>query len=352
MGRKLSLLLLMTMLISSLSLPALAAPGDAEVATETVTINTPSALEKYVLSYEGTTDVEYSGPLDPMTGLPAEDPNGENASYVILQEGSFGYDKEHRCYVNEVGSLSFTSNIPNGAVLSSGKRSVSFTIPGGLSAILYCDGEALTGADLANITEPGNYILEVAASNSSDGISFSFCILDETTNAVTEFDLPAGFDFEHIMLEEEMLTPDYINYTQLMEDGAYEIIWACEEIGQRYTTSFVLDTVAPTLELPEVTDGEAHSEVTLTDLEPGAHIVLEEKKTGKTETIIYADTEIKDAGTYHLTVYDAAGNSTSYDFTIHVYLNLSAFAAIGLLLAGILGLWFYSRYIKKHPRVG
>ena len=82
MGRKLSLLLLMTMLISSLSLPALAAPGDAEVATETVTINTPSALEKYVLSYEGTADVEYSGPLDPMTGLPAEDPNGENASYA------------------------------------------------------------------------------------------------------------------------------------------------------------------------------------------------------------------------------------------------------------------------------
>ena len=61
---------------------------------------------------------------------------------------------------------------------------------------------------------------------------------------------------------------------------------------------------------------------------------------------------LADTGTYHLTVYDQAGNSTSYDFVIHVYLNLSAFAAIALLLAGILGLCIYSRYIKKHPRVG
>ena len=28
------------------------------------------------------------------------------------------------------------------------------------------------------------------------------------------------------------------------------------------------------------------------------------------------------------------------------------YAAISMLLAGLLGLWLYSRYIKKHPRVG
>ena len=352
MGRKLSCLFLTTILIFSLSLPAYAAPGDTSSGMETVTIQSSAAQNAYAQTYQSKADVEYSGPLDPQTGLPAANASSENASYVTLREGSFGYDKDRRCYVNEVAATSFTSNIPNGAILSSGKHTVSFSIPSGLSASLYRDGDLLAGADLSGISEVGAYILEVAVSNSYHTVSFSFQILDEMTNAVTEFSLPAGFTFESVMLEGELLTPDYKNYTQIIEDGAYEISWSNQEIGQRYSTSFTLDTVSPVLELPEVVDGEANTPVTLTDLEPDAFIVLKETKTGETKNITSSQTEVTDAGTYHLTVYDTAGNTSEYDFTIHVYLDFSAFAAIGLSLAGVLSLALYSRYIKKHPRVG
>lgn len=332
MHRKLFSLLLTAALLPILSLPALAAPGTVG---------------------SGTTDVSYSGPLDPLTGLPAgSHADGDDPDYIALRENVYGYDLSQKCYVNEVGSLSFTSSVPNGSILSAGSQEISFSIPSGLSAVLYRNGNVVNDADLTAITDEGNYLLEVSASNSAESVSFSFRLLGRLTGSVTEFSLPAGFSFDSVLLNGESLSTEYSNYTQLLEDGRYEISWSCPEISRHYSVTFTLDTVAPTLLLPEVVNGEAHSAVTLTDLEENAYVLLTDKKTGETSTILYADTEIADAGTYHLAVYDRAGNHTDYDFTIHVYLNISALAAIVLALSGIAGLAAYSRHIRKHPRVG
>ena len=333
MGRTFRITLLLAVLIFIMSLPVLAAPED------------------YVVSEEGhLTDTSYSGPLDPLTGLPLEgELSSGSGSYIPLDGDRFGYDKNKLCYVNHVGNLTFTSNIPNGAIVSK-NQTVSLDLPTGLTGILYRNGDAVTDADLTNINQTGNYLLEVGSHAASD--TFAFQIVGDMNNSLRELQLPPGFTFDYVNLNSETLTTTFTNYTELLEDGAYEVRWSCREIGISYNLNFTLDTVAPTLTLPEVTNGEAHSKVTFADLEQGAYVVAEEKKTGEVKTLNQASAEIKDAGTYHLTVYDQAGNSTSYDFTIHVYLNLSAFAALALLLAGVLGLWFYSRYIKKHPRVG
>lgn len=333
MGRKYSVILLFAVLIYTLSLPVLAAPED------------------YVVSEEGQlTDVGYSGPLDPLTGLPMDGGlTSANGSYIPLDGTRSGYDKDQHCFVNYVGSLSFTSNIPNGAMISK-NQTVSFDLPTGLTGILYRNGDAVTDADLTNINQTGNYLLEVGSHAASD--TFAFQIVGDMNNSLRELQLPPSFTFDYVNLNNETLTTTFTNYTELLEDGVYEVRWSCREIGISYNLNFTLDTVAPTLALPEVTNGEAHSKVTFADLEQGAYVVAEEKKTGEVKTLNLATAELEDPGTYHLTVYDQAGNSTSYNFTIHFYLNLSAFAAIGLLLAGVLGLWFYSRYIKKHPRVG
>lgn len=336
MRRTLAFLLLTAVLLPSLSLAALAAP---------TAIAIPEAGE--------SADIGYSGLLDPMTGLPAGDRlSGDDPDFVTLHEDAFGYDLAQRCYVNEVGSLRFTSSIPNGALLNAGAQEVSFLIPSGLTAALYRNGNVVADADLTNVTDEGNYLLEVTASNTGESVSFSFRLLGELTGALRELALPAGFSFSYILLNGEELTPEYSNYTTLVEDGTYEVCWSCADIDRRYSVTFTLDTVAPTLSLPEVVNGEAHSAVTLTDLEPNAFVLLTDQKTGETTTILYAETEITQAGTYHLAVYDRAGNHTDYDFTIHVYLNISALAAIALALAGIAGLFGYSRYIRKHPRVG
>ena len=339
MTRKLRAALLAGALVWLLALPALAAPEDAAAQEE--------ALEQETVEISQA-DPGYSGPLNPQTGLPVDLGDDLDRYYALGTDGS-SYDRNESCFVNPLGASSFTSSIPNGAVVSKG-QSVSVTLPAGMTGTLYRNGSAVENPDLANIAQAGSYLLEVHSGSSSDSLSFSFRILDEVTNALTELFLPAGFTFEYVNLNDERLSLEYTNYLELLEDGEYEIRWSCPDISRSYNLLFTLDTKAPTLALPEVSDGQAHSQVTLTDLEPGAYIQLE--RDGQSSVITSANTVIQDAGTYHLTVYDQAGNSTSYDFTIHLYLNLSAIAAIGLILAGLAALWGYSHYIKTHPRVG
>ncbi len=342
MRKKISLLLLAAALLPSLTLSALALPEEDAGTMPEVDTGYQSDV---------STDLTYSGPLDPLTGLPSGSVT-DSTLYTTLREGSYGYDPEQRCYVNEVGSKSFTSSIPNGALLSAGEEHVSFTVPVGLSAVLYRNGNAVSDADLSDITAAGSYLLEVGVSNSDESVSFSFRLLDALTSSLSEVSLPDGFRFEYVLLDGEVLSTDYSNYTQLIADGSYEVCWSCEEIGKRYTVSFTRDTVAPTLALPEVVDGEARSAVTLTDLEKDCYILLTELDSGETQTIVSAETELTQAGRYRLTVYDRAGNSSVYDFVIHVYLNVSAVAAIVLIALAVGSLWLYSRYIRKHPRVG
>ena len=317
-----------------LALPALAAPEAGGLESESISLS--------------QADPSYSGPLDALTGLPAEDSRDEER-YYLLQEGVSSFDRERRCYVNTLGSGSFTSSIPNGAVVSEG-QTVSVTLPAGTTGTLYRGGDTVENPDLTSITQEGNYLLEVRSGSSEDRQTFSFRILGEITNSLQELSLPGGFTFDSIRLNGEELTPEYANYLELLEDGAYEIRWSCPAIAQGYSLSFTLDTQPPVLALPEVTDGEARSPVTLTDLEQDAYIQLEQD--GESSVIRSPDTVLRDAGAYRLTVYDQAGNSTVYEFTIHLYLNLSAIAALGLILAALVGLWIYSRYIKSHPRVG
>lgn len=315
-----------------LTLPAYGAPEE-----ETPSFAAPSQA-----------DVTYSGLLDPRTGLPLEQ-NRLDPEELTAQ---LGYDKSKRVFTYSAGDLSFTSNIPNGAVLSlfSGGSKVTVTLPDGLSGTLYRNGDAVSGVDLTSITEPGGYYLDIRGGSSSQSATFSFTIVEELTNSLREVQLPTGFSFQSPRLNGEALSSEYSNYIEFLEDGEYDLAWGCEEIGQSYSLSFTLDTKAPTLALPEVTGSQAHSAVTLEDLEAGAYILLE--SGGETKTIRSSMDQIKEAGTYRLTVYDQAGNSTQYDFVIHVYLNISALAAIALLALGLGGLFGYSHYIKKHPRVG
>lgn len=330
--RSLSAAFLFAALISLLSLPALGAEEEGDLA-----LFTPSSVA----------DVTYSGLLDPRTGLPLDQTRADPDELTT----QLGYDRERRGFVTSAGELSFTSSIPNGAILTlPGGQAVTFTLPDGLNGTLYRNGDVVADADLTGITDPGGYLLDVRGGSSSQSATFTFTIVDELTGTLSEIQLPQGFTFQNITLNGESLTSEYNNYIELLEDGEYDLPWACPEIGRNYYLSFTLDTEAPTLALPEVTDGQARSAVSLTDLEQGAYILLE--SDGEERTIRSSMDQIKEAGTYRLTVYDQAGNSTQYDFVIHVYLNISAVAAILLLVLAVGGLFGYSRYIKKHPRVG
>lgn len=239
------------------------------------------------------TDTTYSGALDTRTGQPvtsqSQEGGSEGETVKLLGAGDYGFDQERQMYVSYVGRIAFYSSVPPGIVLSKG-QSVSFQLPSGVTGTLYKNGDVVESAGLTGIGDTGSYILQVQGSGPYDTASFQFTILGE-------------------------ITGNLVDYT-----------------------------------LPEVDQGEAHGAVTLADLEPGAWIQVEHN--GETSRIVSPKTVLSEAGRYVLTVYDQAGNSNQYVFTIHVYLNLSAVMAISLAAAGCALVVFYSRWVRRHARVG
>ncbi len=292
--------------------------------------------------------------IDPHTGnARAEVVEGETDTFYPLSDGVFGFDKIARNYVNFVGTRSFTSNVPNGALLTAGTQ-VTIQIPAGLTGILYRDGDVVPEPNLLQIDETGSYFLSVKDSSGNSG-DFTFSILNDVVNNVAEFSLPDGFRFTDVRLDDEEMEPEFSNYCEFLDDGRYRISWACEPIGQSFSLVFVLDTETPELTISGLTkeppNGEAHGPVTLSWTDENAYLVVR-SDDGKEHRIASSPTEIKESGSYTVTIRDVAGNSASYSFIIHVYLNISAYAAIALALAGVVCLIVYSRRVKRHSRVG
>lgn len=289
--------------------------------------------------------------LDPVTGLPLgnyETADGQIGSYITVDD-SFRYDPDAKCFLYALGDVQYSSNIPKGALLPT-DTTVCIQIPGGLTPALYRNGAVVENADLTKITEPGFYVLQLSGTNLYDNEQFNFTIVPSVTNGVNELYLPDGFSFEYIKKDGKDQFHDYANYHEFLEDGQYQLCWKNDSIDLKYTVKFTLDRQAPTLALPEVENGKANSPVSLTDLEPGCYIVLE--RDGETTTLKGNQNVLKDTGTYNLTVYDLAGNSTKYQFTIQLYLNISAVFVIILLVAIMVGILIYCYRVRKNTRVG
>lgn len=284
--------------------------------------------------------------LDHHTGEPAGSQSAEPERNDAEKNGS--YHSKTGNFLYYVNDIEYGCNIPQGAILSRGQN-VAFRIPGGLKALLYRDGNPAPDADLSHITEPGKYRLNVQAAEGLEQ-TFSFQIVNEITNSLAEIHIPEGFQFDYVRLDGEELTLAYSNYLELLKDGRYDIRYSGKNSGKHFELNFLLDRAAPEVELEGVVNGQAHSEVTIRHLERGNYV--EAECAGETRVIRMDGTVLHDVGNYRLTVYDEAGNSTSYDFTINFYVNFSAWMAVGLVLLVSLGLWRYCAYIRRHPKVG
>ena len=308
-----------------------------------------SALTVPVLA--SNADEDYIGELDPSTGLPLgsyENADGESGSYIVVDD-AFRYDPDEKIFLYTIGSSQFFSNIPNGAVVPD-SQTVSIQLPGGVTGALHRDGTVVEGADLTAITETGFYVLQLTGSGLYDSDQFTFTILPELTNQLNDLRLPDGFSFEYILQNGIELDHAHSNYYEFLEDGQYQICWKNDTINRQYIIKFTLDRQAPTLALPEVVDGKASSEVSLSDLEAGCYIIVE--TDGESRTLKGTGHTLKKAGDYVLTVYDQAGNYTQYSFTIEVYLNFSAVVVIIMALLILAGILIYSRRVRKTARVG
>ena len=295
---------------------------------------------------------DYEGPLDMRTGLPPAGTSAEEGMEGMLpmdEEGTYFYDTLTRRYAIPAAGIIFYSTVPPGIVL--GKNAgVQLEVPLGVGHNLYGSGEEIPFEEKITVQQPGSYVLQLQGNGLNETASFRFTILDGRATQMREYRLPAGFRMEYTSYEGEEETVLYGDYAEMELEGSYSFRYSSPVSGDTYEISMSVDHTAPTLALPEVKDGEADGPVTVADLEPGAVIEVEYK--GEKKYIRNPEAILDQPGTYNLTVTDEAGNSTQYTFLINIYFNPSAVAAIVLLAAAVIGTIVYSRWVRKHCRVG
>lgn len=291
----------------------------------------------------------FEGSVDTITSMPVDDDAlNKKDGVTILEDGHLGYHNMSGHYRLYCGSAYAECNLPGGAVVNSGTGLIIYGAPG-LQMALLCNNQPVSEFENALLTEPGTYQLSLT-DNSGSTISYNFVLVNGATNQVNEIFLPKGFRFTHVELDDVEQTPEFTNYFDCLVDGHYAIQWSCPGLGIYYSADFQLDRQAPTLTLPEVVNGMAEKSVTLTDLEPGA--IVRYTIDGGTEHVVSEPGAVLSApGHYNLSVSDAAGNTSYYEFRVRASLDIRSGTALLLLVSALLSLLVYSIRLRRHARV-
>lgn len=318
-----------------------------------------NVLDNYgeaVLETEETGDWEgdefdYTGPLDGRTGKPlTSNVTNDGGGVYIMGKDDYNFDSKTGRYEILCGEMSVGCDVPPEALLSYGEK-FNIYVPMGITVTIYYNGELLENQSATQFSKSGIYTFQIETPYAADGKrTVNVTILKKKVNNVNRIILPEGFEFSSVKVDGEETTLNSKNVYECYREGKYEVSWECTEVGESFHTTFELDTTAPTLELPEVVDGQAKKPVTLQDMSEDTYVVYE---TNGERVVITDNTKTIDVpGNYVLLACDEAGNYTRYEFTLHTYLNAGALSAILLVVIGIVALISYCRRLRHHMRVG
>ncbi len=296
-------------------------------------------------------DTDYSGYVDPVTNEPlTSSANSDGSSRVSIVTGIY-YDWTTRDFVYPVdGALTEVhASVMDGMIVT---EPVSITTGGDISVAVFCNGEEYTG-DLTNIREVGSYAVSVRQGSSLKRL-FTFSITGPTLNDLSVFTVPDNFYVTAAMFEGEDVYQDRYN-VDLTNEGFYSIDYECGPTGLGYTLEFTVDKTPPRLEFTGRIDSQqrVHSALGFSGLEAGDKVVLIRDGVAA-EPELHADGtgRILDSGNYIMRVYDAAGNMREYSFTIMLYLNVSSWLFILLVLASIAAVVVYVVMKRKRLKIG
>ena len=279
-------------------------------------------------TYDNDIDMDYSGVLGSYyeTGIPE---NKEQSTRVAVTP-SISYSGVEKLYYYSVADIasSFRANVMDGMITG---EPVNLFAPDGVSCELYHDGELYSGA-MTGITEPGAYVLRVKANNGISASVLSFTIVGSATGALSGYTMPEGFSVTGVLYNGAAVSTRE-NYVDLTEDGDYSIGYRCNATGVAYSLRVTADHTAPELKLEALEKGKAWGPVDISDVEPGGTVAV--YRNGEEEPY---SRELTKSGQYELVVSDAAGNKTSYSFTIMIYFNSGSLffvLAVAVILAGV-----------------
>ena len=117
--------------------------------------------------------------------------------------------------------------------------------------------------------------------------------------------------------------------------------------GERYSFTTIIDHTPPVLAVEALDEeNKARGPVDISDVEPGGKVTVllngrEIETSGK----------LTQNGPYTVTVYDAAGNSTSYNFLIMLYFNISGIGFLLAVIGLVVGLGIYVVVSAKRLRI-
>lgn len=218
-------------------------------------------------------------------------------------------------------------------------NSVKISANESVTATVTKNGEAFKYELGKEITEPATYGVKLVDALGNK-VEFSFTIVEPTVGKFEEeIDLIPGFEKVLVNGNETTIEKGTLALT---ESGVYEVSIIAGGKTQKFTVT--VDATAPTLTLNGVENGGATTDaVTLTDVSEEAEVVV----TLNGEQIEYnVGDELTEIGEYKVTVTDAYGNATEYDFTIEKGANIALIVILIILGVAAVGAGVFF-YIKK-----
>ena len=305
-----------------------------------------------VMAAGARADLSYSGYLDPVTNEPVARSDSADTTGRVQLSNSMFYDWNTHDFVfpveNSLTEVHCTA--ADGMVLT---RAVSISVETENVILVYRNGEEYTG-DRSAINQPGEYTVSVRNGDNWRRL-FSFLLVDSMTNMVHTFTVPDGFYIVGATRDGENIYSD--RYRLNMEpEGSYVIEYECTYTEIVYTLETIIDRTPPELTFGGVIDsrGRVHSALSISGMEEGdTFYILRDETVEVTPTKEVDGTyTLPDSGNYRMQVFDYAGNSVEYVFTILTYFNASSWVFFGLVLDTLGAVIGYILIKRRRLKIG
>lgn len=277
---------------------------------------------------------------DAITGELLDTTTGQSSRTVRLSS-TCDYDNAKKMYVYSTG-VSATDSVSCSLFDGQITTGVVSVIPGDTARIeVYKGSTLLSEADLEYISEPGVYTVRNV---DKDKTILSFTIVASTTGKIDQYQIPNIFTIRTVYFNAEK-APVSSNKVTFAEDGDYIIEYYCSRTGEQYNLNVTIDRQPPELEIIGVNEENiAKGPVSFGPLEAGS--TLQVLVDGEDITNSMSN-EYKTAGDYIVYYTDAAGNVSSYYFTMRIFFNASAWIYVILAVVIIGAAIGYKVFVRK-----
>ena len=307
--------------------------------------------------YQGNVILPQEQDDDPVETAPAEDDPDDAWSTVIstpvLTENgtvwisdSMTYDPKTAQYVYPVGDGEVRASVAHGMIVTKPVKIVGATL------MIYKDGLLWEG-EPSSVSEPGEYVV-MAQTGSQILRLFTFTIAGSANNSIYAYTLPSGMIVTNATRNGE--DTDYDRSTvPMQEDGLYHVEYESLSYEAKYALDINIDRTPPEIQFSGSIDenNRVHSALGFSGLQDGD--TIQAKLDGEDiEVHVNPDGsgEFTESGSYVITVYDAAGNSTVYGYIILLYFNASGLAFFAVLAACAAALLIYIYIKRKRLEIG